>query len=271
MRKLLTAYIIILLSVQLAHTQSGFSTAGGANFLGFGRAGVNIGGIASMYMNQAGLTEVRNFAIDLSAEKRFNLEELTLASIAVAKKTSAGTFGLMFSSFGFSAYSEQKFGFAYARKLTDNLSAGAQFDVLRLNIAEYGSEQYFTFEAGLNYTINTEFSIGTHIFSPGNILLSDGNNLGSRFRMGLKYSPSSKVFLLAEVDKVIDRQYTEFKLGISYKMAKEFELRLGANPSASLFTMGIAANFRQKYSAAGAFSLNNTIGNTPAVSLQYNQ
>jgi hypothetical protein len=271
MRSVCFLLVFYTLFHQIAPAQTGFSTAGGANFLGFGRAGVNIGGIAALYMNQAGLTEVNDFAFDLSAEKRFNLEELTSASLAIAKRTGAGTFGLMFSRFGFDAYSENKLGLAYARKLMDNLSVGGQFDILGLNIAGYGNDTYFTFEAGLNYVINNEFSIATHIFSPGNIVVADGTNLGSRFRMGLKYSPSLKVFLLAEVDKVIDRQFTEFKFGISYKMAKELELRFGANPSALLFTLGVAANFSKKYTIAGAYGMNNVIGNTPSISFSYDR
>ena len=264
--------LILLIKIFLiagVYSQSGFTTAGGANFLSFARAGVNAQGVASMYMNQAGLTDVKNFGVDLSVEKRYNLEELSLASLAISKKIGSGHFGLMFSNFGFSEYSEQKLGLAYARKLMPNLSIGGQLNVLRLNIAEYGSANNFTFEAGVQYTINSEFSVGAHVFSPGNIIIADGTNLASRFRLGLRYSPSPKVFVLLEADQQIDRSVTEYKLGLAYQMTKEFEIRMGANPTASLFTLGVSARFLDNYKMIGAYGLNNIIGNTPAVSLQY--
>ena len=267
--RLISLVLFTHLYILSLEAQSGYTTAGGANFLSFARAGVNIQDISAIYLNQAGLTGVKNFAVDVSVEKRFNLEELSLASFAVAKKAGNGCFGLMFSSFGFSEYSEQKAGLAYARKLFANLSAGGQLNVLRLNIAEYGSTNNFTFEAGVQYTINKEFSLGAHVFSPGNIIIADGTNLAIRFRLGLKYAPSAKVFLLLEADKQIDRTATEFKAGLSYQMSKEFELRMGANPTASLFTLGISARFLKNYKMIGAYGLQNILGNTPAISLQY--
>ena len=253
----------------ILHAQSGFTSVGGANFLGYGRAGVTIGGVASAYFNQAGLTEVNDFAVDLIAEKRFNLEELSTFSLAIAKSLKAGTFSFMISSFGFTEYNEQKMGLGYARKLSENISLGGQLDLLRINIAQFGNGNYFTFELGLNYKINNEFSIGTHIFNPGRVTIAENTLLGTRFRMGLKYTPSAKVFLITEVDKLIDRNITEFKFGISYQMAQEVQLRFGANPSVSIFSFGVALSMNKKYGVAAAYGLNNVIGNTPAVSFQY--
>ncbi|MBK9253915.1 MAG: hypothetical protein IPM42_00355 [Saprospiraceae bacterium] len=265
----ISAILLLVFSFTSLRAQSGFTSSGGANFIGFGRAGTNLTGIAAMYNNQAGLTDIQGFAADLSIERRFNLDELTLTSLAVAKSFSFGTIGLMASHFGFEEYSEQKFGLAYARKLTEKFSLGGQFDMLRININQYGSSNYLTFEIGVNYVINNEFRVATHIFSPGGIALAENSVLGSRFRMGVKYQPSAKVFLLLEGDKLIDRAVTEFKMGLSYQMAKQIELRLGANLSASAFSFGVAVNLANKYKIATAYSLQNILGNTPALSLQY--
>ncbi|MFZ1748653.1 MAG: hypothetical protein WAU01_00605, partial [Saprospiraceae bacterium] len=65
--------LVLLISLySLAYAQSGFTTLGGANFLGYGRAGVNVHGIQSAYLNQAGLSEISNTALDVSLERRFN-------------------------------------------------------------------------------------------------------------------------------------------------------------------------------------------------------
>lgn len=260
--------LLLLLPLLMGYGQSGFTSLGGANFAGFGRAGVNIDGIESIYANQAGLTGVKNIGFDISFERRFNLEELTHLSIAGAKKLGIGTVGFVVSSFGFSDYSEQKFGLSYARALGKSVSIGGQFDMLKYNISQFGTKNIFTFEMGAQIKINREFSIATHVFSPGNITISEGNDLGTRFKLGLKFAPSTKVFVLAELDKLVYRAL-EYKLGIGYQVVKDLQLRFGVNPSTETFSFGARFVFQNSFKISSAYSLNNNLGNTPSLSLQY--
>jgi len=264
--------IIIITAIWsiLLNGQSGFTSLGGANFLGYSRAGVNLAGIESIYLNQAGLVGVKNFAIDLSVEKRFNLADLSNGSIALAKSFKFGTMGLMFSSFGITEYNEQKLGFAYARKLNSNISIGGQFDVLRYNVASVGSIHLVSFELGIQLRLNKDFSVATHIFSPGNIEVTDGTEIGTRFRIGVKYAPSAKVFVLAELDKVIDRDI-DYKLGIGYQLIDLMQLRVGMDPKLNTYSFGIMLKFKDTYKVSSAISVNHSLGNTPAISLQYQQ
>jgi hypothetical protein len=257
----------LFLSLAL-YSQSGFTTLGGANFLGLSRAGVNLGGIKSIYLNQAGLTDITDIGADMSFERRFNLEEFTNISFAGAKSFKWGTFGLLVSNFGFSEYSEQKFGLAYARKLHENLSLGGQFDILRYNIEKVGSKNLFTFEIGMQLKLNNEFSIGTHVFSPGTADVTDATELGTRFRLGLMYKPSNKVFLLAEVDKLIYRN-PDFKIGLGYNVIQEAQINLGINPTLGFYSFGLHFNLKNKFCISSAIALNNNLGNSPSLSLQY--
>lgn len=266
--RLIFIFCLILSSLPMTG-QSGFTTIGGANFLGYSRAGVNLSGIEAIYLNQAGLSEVKNFAFDVSAEKRFNLEELTNISIAGAKTFAFGTVGVILSNFGFTEYNEQKFGLAYARKLNRNISLGGQFDLLRYNVDKLGSKNLFSFELGMQLKLSKDFSLATHVFSPGNIEVSETTEIGTRFRLGLMYKPSEKVFLLAELDKLIYRPL-EYKVAVSYQAVKELQIRLGINPSTEIYSFGIMLQFQDKYKVASAIALNNNLGNSPAISLQYN-
>ena len=270
MTKKISIIICFVLQSIMVMGQSGFTTIGGANFVGYGRAGVNIGGIESIYLNQAGLTGVKNFAFDISAERRFNLDELSNISFAGAKTFKFGTVGMVLSNFGNSDYSEQKFGLAYAKKLSSAISLGGQFDLLRLNISQFGSKNIYTFEVGMQLRLTKDFSVATHVFSPGNITINESTDLGTRFRLGLKYQPSTKVFVLVEIDKLIYREI-EYKLGISYQAIKALQLRLGVNPSNETFSFGVALHFQDTYRIATAYSLQNNLGNTPAISLQYHK
>lgn len=254
---------------QLLFAQSGFTNLGGANFLGFGRAGATLTGIESIYMNQAGLTAVKDFSVDISAEKRFNFQELSTISIAGAKTFKFGTVGLLLSNFGFSAYNEQKFGLAYARKLNKNISFGGQFDFLRYNIESYGHKNLITFELGMQMRLSKELSLATHIFSPGHIGARTQTEIGSRIRFGLLYRPSEKVLLLTEIDKLISRA-VEIKFGISYQFMDALQIRFGINPSANLYSFGAMFRLKNNYQISSAMAIHQNLGNSPAVSFQYN-
>lgn len=265
----LIALSILFASLHIcANAQTGFSSAGGANFLGLARAGVAYSSAESIYLNQAGMTSVRNMAFDVSAERRYNLEELTQVSIAAMKTFKIGTFGLVASSFGFSEYNEQKFGLAYARPLSNKISIGGQMDMLRYNIDQIGSKNTFSFEVGLLTQINAQLTLGAHIFSPIHVNINDTDVVSTRFRLGLKYMPSNKVFLLAETDKSIAKDI-ELKFGIGYDPIKVLRLMAGFNTRLSSFHFGASLTFQETYKIKTAIGSSHVLGNTPAISLQY--
>lgn len=269
MRRVLVLYLAIL-GLDSVCAQSGFNTGGGANFLGYARAGVTIEGVESIYFNQAGLADIQNLAVDASYERRFNIEGLDFLSLAIVQKTRWGTFGLSATNFGLREYNEQKFGLAYARRLSPKLSIGGQLDYLRFNIETLGSRHLISFEAGMILQINRNFKLGTHIFSPGVIEVAESTDLPTRFRIGLSYHPSNKVFILIEADKSLQRQ-TEYKMAVGYEILKQMRLKLGMNPTLSMFSMGFQVNLDNKFKISGAMGLNNSLGHTPAISLQYAQ
>jgi hypothetical protein len=68
------------------------------------------------------------------------------------------------------------------------------------------------------------------------------------------------------MDKLIYRDI-EYKIGVSYQAIKELQLRLGVNPSNETFSFGVALNIKDSYRIATAYSLQDNLGNTPAISL----
>ena len=63
-----------------------------------------------MYTNQAGTAFLEGWAVDVSVDRRFNLEELTTFSFAATTSLNFGTVGILVGQYGFDAYSEQKIG-----------------------------------------------------------------------------------------------------------------------------------------------------------------
>ena len=265
----------IILSLVLVVAQKGFSQLGffpvqGATFNGLGRSGVSFEGVESIYNNQAGITKVKNFAADVSFERRFNLKELDIISISILKsQKNLGTFGLMFSQFGFSKYNEQKFGLAYARKLFHNVSLGGQLDYLSLNIENYSQQHFITFEVGTRILISKQIAIGAHIFNPIKQKINEYDDLFSKFRVGLQYSPSSKVQLYADVDKTIYKS-ASVKLGLIYQVVSSVQLRIGSDITNQIYAFGAKFSFLNSYHVAGSISSHHELGATSSISLQYN-
>ncbi len=254
--------------LQFAKAQTGFSYAGGANFMGYAKAGTALSGTEAIYLNQAGITGVKNMAFDLSAERRYNLEELTQISLAAIKSFKIGTFGIMASSFGFNAYNEQKIGLAYGRKLAKNITLGGQFDMLRYNIDQVGSSNVFSFEVGILTQISEQLTLGAHVFSPIHVKVNEVDKISTRFRLGLKYMPSKKVFLLADTDKTLEKAM-EFKIGVGYAPIQVLSLMAGFNTLHSTWHFGAMLNFDDTYKIKTAIGSSHILGNSPAISLQY--
>lgn len=227
-------------------------------------------GIEAAYCNQAGLTEIRKSAFDVSVEKRFNISELTCYAAASAYSFRGNTIGLMMSGLGLDEYNEQKFGLFYARKLNPAFRVGGQLSLLRFNIQGFESRTIPSIELGMIVKLSDELSWAGHIFAPGDAETNGEFLKGTRMRMGIQYKTSEKLMLMAEIEKRVER-FPAYMVCAIYQFNKSFGIRLGVNPRLRLFGFGFAVSFRDTYKIVAAACANDVIGNTPAVSLQYTQ
>jgi hypothetical protein len=264
--------LILMFISGLLHGQFHFTNSGGAHFSGMGRTGLSVTGIGAVYYNQAGLAGIKNWAVDVSYERRFNLEDLSMVQIAGAKKFGFGTIACMFSQFGTELYNEQQYSLAYGRQLSDRLTLGGMVSMFGFNFQNTG-ESGFTgsFSIGSSLKLDRQFTVSAHVFSPVSIELSDNNQLFPRFRTGLTYSPSEKVNLYAEVDKDLSRQQWEYKFGLSYQVIKSLMLQTGFNPNAGFYSFGMAYQVFSKCHVRGAGGIHNTLGLSPAISVSYGE
>ena len=264
-------YIIILIFIiqQSGSSQNGTQNLGGAATNGIAHAGVTLENISAMYTNQAGTAFLEGWAVDVSVDRRFNLEELTTFSFAAATSLNIGTVGIMIGQYGFDAYSEQKIGLSYARLLTSYLAIGGQFDVLGYKIEGFGNTYSYTAEIGLYSKISKQVHLAAHIFNPTSSKLNDREELDSRIKLGFRYIPSNKLDFFTEIEKIIDRD-VQIKLGAEYAVLDNLDLMAGANLNINSFHFGFKYLLQDKFTIAAAFSFNNNqLGNSPGISAQY--
>lgn len=262
------AFVLFFGINTICTSQSSTFFVGGAHATSLAHTGSVFEGISAIYGNPAGLMTIVDYAVDVSYDRRYSLSQLATVSVAGAKRVGEGAFGVSVSRFGYTAYSESKIGLTYARKLFSKLSIGGSFDYLNYNVANYGSTNRFTFELGIQSQINKRLMLGAYVFSPGSISLTDDQIIPSRYFMGLKYNASNKANLFVEISKTINRD-PDFKFSVDYKIIESFSLRAGANITNSSIHFGPAYRFTNGLQILGAYSYDNRLGHTTAISLSY--
>jgi hypothetical protein len=104
----------------------------------------------SVNNNQAGLGFVNELSGGISYENRFLLKETSYKAGAFVLPTKTGTFGVSITSFGYSAFTENKAGLSYGIKLIENMAVGVQLNYLNTRLTpEYGQKNTFTAAIGV--------------------------------------------------------------------------------------------------------------------------
>ncbi len=239
---------------------------GGATYISIASGGNALSGLDALYSNKAGIIDVNNWGLDLSADRKFNLNALSSIALGCVKNTSLGHFALVAQKFGLEEYSQQKFGFIYARKLLPQLNVAAQFNYHNISIEEFGSTDIFNFEVGMLAQLSRDISLGINIESPLSKEINEEHKLQSKISIGMLYKLSN-VSLLVDIEKNTDFD-PEFSIASLYQVNELFEARMGYNITSSNFGFGFGINLNSINARAG-YSLNNILGNTPSLSIQY--
>lgn len=251
-----------------AIAQNGATNASGGRSNGVANASVGFTDINSIFNNQAGLANLQQMGFILAAEQRFLLPDLNSFGGGFALPTSSGTFGLSVHYFGFESYNESKIGLSYARKLMDKLSIGIQFDVLQTTIAENGSANFFTFEAGIQSELIENLLIGVHIYNPVKLEIIEDEFIPSLFRAGATYTASKKLLLHAELEKDFDFPFV-FKSGVEYELIDDFWLRVGVHTNPTAISFGIGYQFKNGFRMDIASNYHQDLGFTPSLGIGY--
>jgi hypothetical protein len=259
--------IFFLVSTILAGNEN---TTIGGRASAMGGAAVTLSDFWAINNNQAGLAELKKMKLGFYFENRFLSKELSYKALAFALPTKSGVFGVNYSHFGYSLYSEQKVGLAYAKSFGKRFSAGLQLDYLGTSIADnYGNKSAFTFELGVLAKLTNNVTIGVHLFNPVNAKFNDYNNekIPSVFKLGFSYLFSEKLLFAIETEKNINYNPI-FKAGIDYKIISFAYLRLGISNNPTISTFGFGVDYKQ-FTIDFSSSVHQIMGYSPQFSLIY--
>jgi hypothetical protein len=263
----LFTFLIIFIVAPL-FSQNGHFNIAGARASALGNTGVNFRDIQSVFSNQAGLARLENAAATVFGQQRFLLQELQQVGFGAALPTNSGTIGLNVQYFGNESYNEQKIGLAYGRKLMEKLSIGAQMNVLRTSIPEYGSLSTFTFELGLQSDINSQISLAAHLFNPLRLETVEGEILPTVLTLGAAYRPTPLTAVFLELEKDVSRPLM-VKSGIEYQIVEALKLRTGIATNPTLFSFGLGLDMKKGPLIDIAASYHQLLGFSPTAGLTY--
>ena len=265
---IVTKHKFIILAALLASAVTAGAQDG--NFEAMANASVMQNGLWSVNNNQAGLADLQRFAVGINYQNRFQLAETSTKSVAAALHTRTGNFALSFNRFGYSEYSENSFGLAYARQFGERVSAGLQFDYLNINQpSAYGSNGVFLFEVGLQAKPIDNMQVGVHVFNPTKAKMAEyeDERVNTSFRFGVNYFFSQIVQLAAEVEKTMQTDL-RCKVGIEYQIINNLYLRTGFRSKPNEFCFGAGYTFKG-LTFDFAFSTHQYLPMSTQVSLKY--
>lgn len=224
----------------------------------------------SVQHNQAGLGFYPKLTFGLHHENKFATPDYNLHAAALTIPVNAGTFGVSYSYFGFTAYNESKVGLAFGKKFGEKFSAGVQLNYHYNFIMEsFGNRNALSFEGGIQFRPANFIKLGAHLFNPTRSRISyNQDTIPTVFRTGLSITPLESLNLLFQLEKRLD-QNLRIQSGLEYQLLESLYLRAGimTDPFTSTFGLGYEIN---RISADIAFSRHPILGFTPHFSLQVN-
>ncbi|MBL4652520.1 MAG: hypothetical protein JKY53_06595 [Flavobacteriales bacterium] len=270
MKKLHLFLFALSFTIAFSVFSSGENYHIGARSAGMGNSSVMLQDRWSIHHNQAGLAWIDEKSAGAYYESRYTISKLGLQGGALVLPTSAGTFGLSVSSFGYSLYNETKVGLAFAKKLSPIFSVGIQLDYFSIGIGDnYGRANIFSGEIGVMAILTDNLTVGAHLFNPSRASIAQYNNekMPTILRFGASYTFSEKVLMTAEMEKDID-QKPVFKSGLEYNISDPIFIRAGisSNPFVSSFGVGVRL---KGFEFDIATSFHSVLGYTPQLSLGY--
>ncbi|RMG81860.1 MAG: hypothetical protein D6714_12225 [Bacteroidetes bacterium] len=223
---------------------------------------------AALFGNPAGLTTNVAPAMTAHHVNYFLLNELTRSAVGGVFPTRSGIFGVVFHQYGIESFREQKIGLSYARKFSNVLSGGVQFNYFNVRAKEYGHAGQGGVEGGLTAKISSNWRMGLHFFSP----VATGSSLRQDhpafLKFGMAFGLNPKVDVLVEIEKDLPHP-ARLHFGSAYRPHKKLTVRVGLQTNPGIFHFGFGSVLWEYFELNASASYHPTLGLSPGLGLNY--
>lgn len=240
----------------------------GPRITSLGNIGVALQDAWSLQANQSGITVLKNPVASVSYRNSYLNSELSTQSAVFVYPLGRNVLGLSLQNYGFSAYSEQKIGFTYAKSF-GSISAAANINFHQVKIPDYGGTQTYTVEFGLQYSFNDNLTLGAHIANPNRRTYN--NELNAVIPVSLAFGASLKLSDKVLINSGAIKQLagiSDFRCGLEYKAISWLSFRGGmsVNPFRQFAGFGYQLS---DFELDAAASSHPALGFSPQIALSY--
>lgn len=245
MLKLIIAFLAVF-SANIFFSQ-GWNPVG-ARSMSLANASVCLNDVWSFHHNPGALAGIKQTSVGVSYENRYLLKEMQAQAFVLAHPIKKGVLSLGAQTFGQSLYRTARVGLGYSLQLSDKISAGVQINYLSTRITNYGQKGNISGEFGVLGKINDKVNIGFSVLNLNRAKLADfqDDRFSTFLRVGVSYTVSSKVLVLAEVEKEIESKVRP-KGAMEYQFSDKFFLRAGFAANPIEFTFGTGFVFSKQF------------------------
>lgn len=265
------SFILLLFSlISLSGTFAQGWRPVGARSAGLANASVCLDDVWAFQHNPGALTSVKAFSAGVYYEARFLAKELQTQGLVAAIPLKKGVISAGGQFSGYEQYRQTRAGVGYALPLGEHISAGVQVNMQQLRFGgNYGSSVNATFEGGILATISEKWQLGASVLNIGRqkVLPLEDDRFTSVIRIGALYKPSSKVAIVAEVEKQVIHPMA-FRAGLEYYPIESFVIRCGAQAGPTELALGLGYK-KQQFRLDVGSKYHPVLGWTPNIGFTY--
>ena len=263
---------LLILPFCLSSAQAAFDNCGSsAKSLSLANACVALTDEPSVLLiNPGALGFLRGKGFQASLSRLYELEELSERELYLAVPFRPLVLGAGLYVFGKrDYYHESVFSLAFAYRIKDRVSVGANFKYMRVSFSdEYEDFSAFSVDVGSTFKVNPEIQLG---FAARNVhrpkLVKNSDDIPTNFSFGLAVFPFEEVTLLFGISYE-ERYKEQLHLGQEIRLLKNLPLRFGIQTSPACYALGTGFNF-DRLLLDYAYSNHSVLGNTHKISFSY--
>ncbi|TDG35773.1 hypothetical protein EZJ43_12195 [Pedobacter changchengzhani] len=233
------SFLLIFFSASTLFAQNNL----GARLTAMGNNSAAVTDVWSLQGNPSGISSIKEITASINYAKYLFSNEVSNQSFAFVVPFKNNFAGISFQRYGFSAYNENKVGFAYAKKFGDKFTTAINLNYHQLKISNYGSSKGFSVDVGLLFQLNKQLILGAFVANPSQQSFDTSEILAkipTSLNIGASYLASDKVLIATTISKIL-KESIDVKVGIDYKIVEFFCLRggLSANPFKQYVGFGV--------------------------------
>ena len=221
-------------------------------------------GPESCFSNPGTISLSPSSSISSFIDSRYFINNLFGAYLGGILALDNSAFSLDYYNYGWEDYSENFVGLAYGRKLMKDLSFGVKFKLYDFNLEEYGRQNAYSLDLGVNQKVNDKLSVGVILSNPVGSELTEQSSItaGASYRFNDKFTAALEFFKEEDFD-------LEARFGFHYQFLDKLGLMAGYQSREHQFSFGLRLIPISRVDLTASATLHPTLGISSSVGVNY--